>query len=83
MITFFLLAALGGLFIGIAQGVYETIRQPLKALPLDEKHLFYNSFEDNQKVLRSIQRYDFFQSLISNVAVVLLVAVLYWLCLSD
>ncbi len=83
MIQFFVWAVIGGILLGVCNAIYESIAQPLQSLPVDVKHVFYNTYEENQEVLASIRRQKLFQSLISNVATVLLVVLLYWLCLSD
>ena len=79
MILFFSLTIIGGLIIGAFKSIYE----PAKGLPLDTKHVFYNTYEENQYELRCVNRQRIFVSLLSNVAVVVLVAVLYWLCSPD
>lgn len=83
MINFFIWTIIAGFFIGICNGIYETIAQPLKSLPIDVKHVFYNNYEENQKVISSIQSHGFFQSLLSNVVLAALVALLYWIYLFD
>ena len=83
MITFFILAFIAGCFWGILELIYEGTAKQIRSLPIDTQHIFYNSYEENQKILDSIQNRKTFQSLISTVVSAVVIALLYWIYLSD
>jgi hypothetical protein len=79
MTTFFLTIITGGIFIGIAECIYEG----KKAKPYTQNlnNFLYNSPEENLRQKELIHSRSFFQSALSNGAIVLLVLLAYWLCL--
>ncbi len=44
------------------------------------QRLFYNTPEENERLEKAIRSRSFFQSLITNVVLVLIVLLCYWLC---
>ena len=63
--------------------ISDLIKSKKQTNPKEElfQKYFVNSPEENQRLIEIDRRRSFFQSLLSNVALVLLVLLLYWLCL--
>lgn len=82
MITFFILVFALGFAGQFALCLYKDMRTPVCNPYFDElERLFLNSPEENMRIDNLTRRRSLFQTLLSNVAIVLLVLLVYWLCL--
>ena len=63
--------------------IKDLMKSKVKTHPQAElfQKYFINTPEENQRIIEIDRRRSFFQSLLSNAALVLLVLLLYWLCL--
>lgn len=82
MIAFFVYTGIGGLIIGVFHGYIESrISAPTKCPNAQMERLFYRTPEENEARDKITRRHSFYRTVLSNVALVSLVLLLYWLCL--
>lgn len=80
MIKYFFSIAIGSIILGIvSEYIKDCFVYKVKVSETDR--YFFNSPSDNAKIDKIIRSRCFFLSLSTNVALVLLVLLLYWLCL--
>jgi len=84
MILFFTLTAVIGFFGSmLCCLIKDLMKSKVQTDPQEEifQRYFVNTPEENQRIIDQAERRSFFQSLLSNAAIVLIVLLLYWLCL--
>lgn len=84
MILFFTLVAVISFFGSMLCCLIKDLMKPkAKTHPQAEmfQKYFINTPEENERIIAVDRRRSFFQSLLSNAALVSLVLLLYWLCL--
>lgn len=84
MLMFFVLVAVcsffGSMLCCLIKDLVKSKRQTNPQVEMIQKY-FINTPEENERIISLDRRRSFFQSLLSNVALVSLVLLLYWLCL--
>ena len=84
MLMFFVLVAVcsffGSMLCCLIKDLVKSKRQTNPQAEMIQKY-FINTPEENERIISLDRRRSFFQSLLSNAALVSLVLLLYWLCL--
>lgn len=82
MIGFYILVFLVFGILQLFVCIYEDIREiPLNSSNNDNYRFFYNTPEENERIDKLNRRRSFYRALRSDVAIALLVLLLYWLWL--
>lgn len=73
----------GGALFQLIICIAQDMRKPASNPHYDTiEKLFYNNPEENERREEAIRSRSFFQSLLTNAGLVLIVLLCYWLCLS-